>query len=114
MRRSQPRSRVDVNHVRRSLFDLLGLLGLLGVGGSARSDRSAARLAALPAAGPLNPIETMVLGKLFYFTEETTLAAQFEVFMKLAGPYWMSCVTKNDTIPILEPDHDRTYLDRRA
>jgi hypothetical protein len=25
--------------------------------------------------------------------------------MKLAGPYWMSCVTKNDALPILAPDH---------
>jgi hypothetical protein len=30
--------------------------------------------------------------------------------MKLAGPYWMSCVTKNDALPILAPDHYLTYL----
>jgi hypothetical protein len=30
--------------------------------------------------------------------------------MKLAGPYWMSCVTKNDEIPILEPDQYLSYL----
>lgn len=59
-------------------------------------------------------IENMVRDKLFYFIEETTPEAQFEAFMKLAGPYWMSCATKNDAIPILEPDHYRTYLDRRA
>jgi hypothetical protein len=59
-------------------------------------------------------IEDMVLGKLVYFIEETTPEAQFEAFMKLAGPYWMSCVTKNEAVPILAPDHYRTYLDRRV
>ncbi len=32
--------------------------------------------------------------------------------MKLAGPYWMSCVTQNDAVPILAPDHYLTYLRR--
>ncbi len=59
-------------------------------------------------------IENMVRDKLFYFDEETTTKAQFEAFMKLAGPYWMSCVTTNDALPILEPDHYRTYADPRA
>jgi hypothetical protein len=59
-------------------------------------------------------LEDMVLNKLFYFDDEATLEAQYEAFMKLAGPYWMSCVTKNDDTPILQPDHYRTYLDRRA
>jgi hypothetical protein len=60
-------------------------------------------------------IEDMVIGKLFYFDDQEaeTPEAQFETFMKLAGPYWMSCVTKNDATPILDPDHYRTYLDRR-
>ncbi|MGA3124003.1 MAG: hypothetical protein ABSF69_24865 [Polyangiaceae bacterium] len=58
-------------------------------------------------------LEDMVLNKL-YFDDEATLEAQYEAFMKLAGPYWMSCVTKNDDTPILQPDHYRTYLDRRA
>ena len=30
--------------------------------------------------------------------------------MKLAGPYWMSCVTKDEDVPILDPDHYLTYL----
>jgi hypothetical protein len=59
-------------------------------------------------------VEHNVRSKLFYFDEEKTPAAQFEAFMKLAGPCWMSCVTKNDAISILEPDHYRTYLDRHA
>jgi hypothetical protein len=33
--------------------------------------------------------------------------------MKIAGPYWMSCVTKNDAVPVLDPDRYRTYHDRR-
>jgi hypothetical protein len=39
---------------------------------------------------------------------------QYEKFMKLAGPYWMSCVTKNDATPILAPDHCLTYLRPRG
>jgi hypothetical protein len=56
-------------------------------------------------------IEDMVLDKLFYFDERPTFEAQFEAFMKLGGPYWMSCVTKNEKTPILAPDHYKTYLD---
>jgi hypothetical protein len=41
-------------------------------------------------------------------------AAQYETFMKLAGPYWMSCVTKNDAVPILDPGHYRAYLAGRT
>jgi hypothetical protein len=37
--------------------------------------------------------------------------AQYEAFMKLAGPYWMSCVTKNEDLPTFDPDHYRSYLD---
>ncbi|MEO6599969.1 MAG: hypothetical protein ABIQ16_08875 [Polyangiaceae bacterium] len=56
-------------------------------------------------------IEEMVRNKLFYFFEEgKSEVAQYEEFMKLAGPYWMSCVTKNDAVPILEPDQYRSYL----
>jgi hypothetical protein len=58
-------------------------------------------------------IEEMVDGKLIYFDDDGSTAAQYERFMKLAGPYWMSCVTKNDAVPILPPDHYLTYLDRR-
>jgi hypothetical protein len=59
-------------------------------------------------------IEEMVLDKLYYFEDRETLEAQFEAFMKLAGPYWMSCVTKNESTPILEPDHYKTYLDENV
>jgi hypothetical protein len=37
-----------------------------------------------------------VSNKLFYFDDEETEAAKVLAFMKLAGPYWMSCVTKNE------------------
>jgi hypothetical protein len=30
--------------------------------------------------------------------------------MRLAGPYWMSIVAKNDNLPILNPDHYLSYL----
>jgi hypothetical protein len=56
-------------------------------------------------------IEDMVSNKLFYFDDEPTPIAQYETFMKRAGPYWMSCVTKNDDVPILDPDHYLTYLE---
>ena len=59
-------------------------------------------------------IENMVRDKLFYFDDEDTPEGQLEAFMKLAGPYCMSCVTKNEATPILDPDHYLTYLDRRA
>jgi hypothetical protein len=60
-------------------------------------------------------IEDMVLDKLFYVADhEEPPEVQFEKFMKLAGPYWMSCVTKNEAVPILDPDHYRTYLDRHV
>ncbi len=55
-------------------------------------------------------IEDMVSEKLFYFDDEPTVGA-YEKFMKMAGPYWMSCVAKDDNLPILDPDHYLTYLD---
>jgi hypothetical protein len=60
-------------------------------------------------------IEDMVQDKMMiYLDAEATLEATFEKFMKLAGPYWMSCVTRNDAIPILAPDHYLTYLRPRG
>jgi hypothetical protein len=56
-------------------------------------------------------IEDMVLGKIMvYANPRDQPEVQYEKFMKLAGPYWMSCVTKNDAIPILAPDHFLTYV----
>lgn len=56
-------------------------------------------------------IENMVIDKLFYVDEEaSTPDGLYEAFMRLAGPYWMSIVAKNDNLPILNPDHYVSYL----
>jgi hypothetical protein len=60
-------------------------------------------------------IEDMVEDKMLYFfdpvaTPDAAAEAIYKRFMKLAGPYWMSCVTQNEAIPILPPDHYRGYL----
>lgn len=54
-------------------------------------------------------IEEMIRDKLCFFDPAPTRTA-YETFMKLAGPYWMSCVTSEQDAPILDPDHYRTYL----
>lgn len=61
-----------------------------------------------------NQIEDMVLNKLFYFDDIEDPIAQYEAFMKLAGPYWMSCVCSNQDAPVLDPDHYQTYLTSRT
>ena len=49
-------------------------------------------------------IEDMVLDKIMiYFDAAGDAEAQYEKFMKLAGPYWMSCVTKNERRPDPRP-----------
>ncbi len=58
-------------------------------------------------------LEDMVRQKLDY-VEGSTVQERFETFMKLAGPYWMSCVMPDDTFPILPPDHYLTYRDSKA
>lgn len=40
---------------------------------------------------------------------ESTTSEQYEKFMKLAGPYWMSCVSGSDDDEILSPDHWKSY-----
>lgn len=37
---------------------------------------------------------------------------RFEAFMKIAGPYWMSCTVDDDAIPILSPAHFLSYYTR--
>ena len=53
-------------------------------------------------------LEDMVRNKLFYF-KAPTVEQQFEKFMKLAGPYWFSCVVQDQSFPILNPDHYLEY-----
>lgn len=65
---------------------------------------------AFPAAAR-DAIEGMVLDKLLNAgLLDHDPSAHYETFMKLAGPYWMSVVASDDRLPILEPDHYRTYL----
>jgi hypothetical protein len=60
-------------------------------------------------------IREMIKDKFFLLTDDFTEpeASQYATFMKLAGPYWMSCVIKDKAAPILPPDHYRTYLNDR-
>src|SRR5262249_55708803 len=45
-------------------------------------------------------IEDMVLDKLFYVSDAMEdPIGQYETFMKLAGPYWMSCVCSDPDAP---------------
>lgn len=56
-------------------------------------------------------IEFMVDSKLFYLDDEAVIhGGRYEAFMTLAGPYWMSIVVQNEKLPILDPDHYRSYL----
>jgi hypothetical protein len=56
-------------------------------------------------------IEDMIINKLFYVADEAADPLElYPTFMKLAGPYWMSVVATNEALPILDPDHFRSYL----
>lgn len=58
-------------------------------------------------------IVEMLSGKLAVLTPELTAenrVAAYERFMKLAGPYWMSIVGGDAEMPILDPDHYKSYL----
>ena len=46
---------------------------------------------------------------LCFFESGESEVALYDTFMKLGGPYWMSCVTKNDAVPILDPDEYLGY-----
>lgn len=66
-------------------------------------------------------VENMVLDKMYLYpkigqTAGTVLDLkdQFAVFMKIAGPYWMSCVSDDAEIPILTPDHVFLYYAQPA
>ena len=57
-------------------------------------------------------LEEMVIDKMLSFDIVPDVAQMYEKFMKLAGPYWMSCVTSDQDAPIHDPDHYLGYLDR--
>jgi hypothetical protein len=71
-----------------------------------------------------NTVEEMVMNKMFLTprlsrpavklgqSEPDSLKHRFESFMKIAGPYWMSCTVDEDEIPILMPDHCMSYYTR--
>lgn len=54
-------------------------------------------------------IEDMILNKLFYFEGQNT-NERYEKYMKLAGPYWFSCVSTDPSVDIYSPDHYLKYL----
>lgn len=56
-----------------------------------------------------NALENMVKQKLFYF-DGHSIEEQFENFMKLSGPYWMSCVIQDKNFPIHPPDYYLSYF----
>jgi hypothetical protein len=51
----------------------------------------------------------MVKNKFYFFNNLKSNIKNYEQFMKLAGPYWFSCVSTNTDIDILDPDHYLTY-----
>lgn len=51
-----------------------------------------------------NTLENMVRNKLFFISDTDDEVFDYERFMKLAGPYWMSCTHNDDSVPILDPD----------
>ncbi len=53
-------------------------------------------------------LEDMVENKLFFISETKNLSDDYERFMKLAGPYWMSCTHPGD-VQILDPDEYLRY-----
>ncbi|MEW6709255.1 MAG: hypothetical protein AB1403_05465 [Candidatus Riflebacteria bacterium] len=55
-------------------------------------------------------LEAMIQQKLHFFSGKSR-GEKFEKFMKHSGPYWMSCVVPDETMPIFSPDHYLTYFD---
>ncbi len=51
----------------------------------------------------------MVENKLKLFANSKNGITNYDNFMKLAGPYWMSCTHTNSKIPILSPDEYLNY-----
>jgi len=49
-------------------------------------------------------LENMVREKMHFISHTKNEAANYEQFMKLAGPYWMSCTHTDQSTEILSPD----------
>ena len=58
-------------------------------------------------------VTQMVKNKLFYISETGNEAQDYQKFMKMAGPYWMSCTHPGQSIPILSPDHYLSYYKKQ-
>lgn len=56
-----------------------------------------------------NHLEMMVKNKLFMISETGNDTEDYLRFMKLAGPYWMSCTHPDQESPILSPDEYKFY-----
>ena len=54
-------------------------------------------------------LENNIKNKLEFY-EGKSIKEKYDNFMRIAGPYWMSCVTTNTSFSILEPDHYKYYL----
>ena len=54
----------------------------------------------------------MLENKLFYISETGDDKNDYLKFMKLAGPYWMSCAHPDQNVEILNPDHYLSYYRR--
>lgn len=55
-------------------------------------------------------VEGFIDDKMNYFDGPSD-KERYHKLMKLGGPYWMSCVTTDDSCPILPPDHYQKYYD---
>ncbi len=56
-----------------------------------------------------NHVEGMVRNKMHFITASDDETINYERFMKLAGPYWMSCTHENESIEIIPPDEYKNY-----
>ena len=56
-----------------------------------------------------NTLENMVRNKFYFISETEDEIIDYQQFMKLAGPYWMSCTHTDSSIPILDPDAYKTF-----
>ena len=56
-----------------------------------------------------NDVVNMIQNKMFYISETGNDVKDYMSFMKLAGPYWMSCTHPNPDVKIFSPDHHKEY-----
>lgn len=54
-------------------------------------------------------LEEMVRNKMHFISSSKNEVENYERFMKLAGPYWMSCTHTDQSTPILLPDEYTYY-----